>query len=153
MPDRNGILLAQFSGKEESMFLLEILTALVIGAMFTLLFGALFGRRDGMPGFLLVFGLFFLFAWSGGLWLRPWGPPLWGVYWLPSIVVTLLIFLVFGSFSQRAPRSRREAREQVAASQAATTAVGVLFWVLLFALVISIVVAYLVRAFGELPVV
>ena len=126
------------------MFLAEIITALVIGLVFSLLFSLLFREREGVPGFVLAFMLFFLFAWSGGLWLEPWGPALLGVYWFPSAVVTLLIFLLIASFAQRTPRTRREARDQIEAGRTAVAAFGFIFWIVVAALVVSVLVGYLV---------
>jgi heme/copper-type cytochrome/quinol oxidase subunit 2 len=130
--------------EEDLMFFAEIITALVIGLVFSLLFSLLFREREGAPGFILAFMLFFLFAWSGGLWLQPWGPALFGVYWLPSAVVTLLIFLLIASFAQRAPRTRREAREQIEARRTVLAAFGFIFWIVVAALAVSVVIGYLV---------
>lgn len=126
------------------MLLAQVLTALVIGLVFSLLFGLLFREREGAPSFLLVFVLFFFFAWAGGLWLVPWGPVMFGVYWLPSAAVTLLIFLLIASFVPRTPRTRREAREQIEVKQTAVVAFSFIFWIVIGALGASILIGYLV---------
>lgn len=125
------------------MILAEVLTALVIGGLFALLFSIVFRATRGFLGFVSVFLLFFLVAWASGLWIRPWGPPLFGVYWLPSIIVTLLLFLLFGAMLPRTPRTRQEAREQIEVKQTAMAAFGFLFWVVLAGLVASVIVGYL----------
>lgn len=127
------------------MLLGDILVALLFALLFAGLFGALFGAREGVPSFLFVVVLLFFFAWAGALYLGPLGPALFGVYWLPGLVVTLLIFLLLAAFAQaRPPRSTREAKAEIEARQEAQTAFGVLFWVLIGALLVAILVAYLI---------
>ncbi|MFP4114140.1 MAG: hypothetical protein ACOC2Y_04925 [Spirochaetota bacterium] len=127
------------------MFIGDVLVALLVAVLLAALFGGLFGRRQGAPGFAIVFLLFFLFAWAGGLWIEPYGPPVFGVYWLPGLVVTLLIFLLLAALAERRPpKSTREVKAEIEARQEAVTALGVLFWVLIGGLIVAIVIAYLV---------
>lgn len=124
--------------------LFDVLIALVLGVLFALLFGALFNGRDGAPGFLFVFLLFFLFAWAGGAWIGPLGPALFGVYWLPGLIVTLLVFLLIGALaSSRPPQTTREAKAELEAAQATQTALGVFFWVLIVGLIVAVVLSYI----------
>ena len=122
----------------------EIVLALLLGVLFALLFGALFGSREGIPGFVMLFLVFFLFAWAGGLWLGPLGPAIIGVYWLPGLVVTLLIFLLIGALAYHRPVSTREARAEIEARRATERVFGILIWILIGALIVAILVAYLV---------
>ncbi len=126
------------------MFIVEILSALVIAFLFAMLFGAAFRDSEARPGFLFAFMLFFLFAWAGGLWIGPFGPALFGVYWLPGIALVLLVFLLLGVFVDRAPRTRREARAELETRVAIGTLFGVFFWILVVLLIAAIVVGYLV---------
>ena len=121
-----------------------ILFAFVLGLLLALLFGALFGDRERIPGFVVVFLLFFLFAWAGSLWIGPYGPAILGVYWLPGLVVTLLIFLLIGAIAERSPRHYREVQAEIEAKQETEKYLGMAFWVLIAALVVAIIIAYLV---------
>lgn len=127
------------------MLLGQILLALVSAAVFTALFGALFGYRDRMPGLVIVFVLLFLFTWAGAAWIAPIGPAIVGVYWLPGVVITLLIFLLLAAFAQsRPPRTTREAKAELEAVETAARFFGIAIWILIGALVLAIIVAYLV---------
>ena len=123
----------------------NILIALLFAVLFAALFGALFGGREGVPGFLVVFLLLFLFAWAASLWLGPLGPAILGVYWLPGLVVTLLIFLLLAALAERRPpRSTREVKAEIEARDETAFAFGILLWVLIGGLILAIVIAYLV---------
>ena len=127
------------------MFIGTLLVALVLGLAFAALYGTVFGAREGAPGYLVVFVLLFLFAWAGSLWLAPFGPAILGVYWLPGLVVTLLIFLLLAALAEhRPPRTQREARAEIEARQETETALGIFFWVLIGGLVAAIVIALVV---------
>ncbi|MFW5686545.1 MAG: hypothetical protein ACOC0O_07830 [Spirochaetota bacterium] len=122
-----------------------VLIALVFAVVLAALFGALFGGRSGVPGFVLVFVLLFLFAWAAAVWIGPIGPMVLGVYWLPGLVVTLLIFLLLAAFAERRPpRSTREARMEIEARNEIESVFGVLIWVVIGGLVVAILLAYLV---------
>ncbi|MFW6312634.1 MAG: hypothetical protein ACOC2N_01970 [Spirochaetota bacterium] len=121
----------------------NVVLALVLGVLFAALIGVVFGVRSGAAGFLMLFLLFFLFAWAGGLWIGPLGPAFLGVYWLPGLVVTLLIFLLIGALSYHRPVSTREAQAEIEARQAAEKIFGTLIWLVILGLMIAIVVAYL----------
>jgi hypothetical protein len=116
--------------------------SLAIGFLFAIAFTIIFRRRESAPGFLLAFLLFFFVAWAGVLWLRPLGPPLFGVYLLPGLVVTLLSFLLVPSFAQRTPRTKREAREQIEARETAEATIGFLFWFLVVGLAVAVIIAH-----------
>lgn len=124
------------------MFIYELVSALVIAFLFAVLFSVLFRSRETAPGFTFAFILFFLFAWAGGLWLGPFGPPLLGVYWLPGIVLVILIFLLLGIFVDRAPQTKQEAKAELETRQAIGTLFGVFFWLLIVGLVVAIVLGY-----------
>ena len=71
-----------------------------------------------------------------------WDPALFGVYWLPGTVVTLLIFLLIASSTQRTPRTRREARAPLNVRQTAVAAFGFLLWIVVAGLVVTVVLAH-----------
>jgi hypothetical protein len=127
------------------MFIGDLIIAILFGVLFAVFFALIFGSRDGAPGFFFVFLLLFLFAWAGGLWLEPFGPPILGLYWLPGLIVTLLIFLLLAALvTSSPPRTTREAKAELEAKQTTVAVLGVFFWVLIIGLVVAIVIAYLV---------
>lgn len=126
------------------MVLVDFFFALGIAALVTALFAAGLGRRGPWASSPLFFVLVFLAAWAGGVWITPVGPPLWGFYWLPFVIVAVLFALLLAAATPpaRPPRSRLEAQEQ--ARDMATTALVVetFFWVLLIGLVLVILLRY-----------
>ncbi len=136
------------------MFVVDVLFALVVALILTVILVPLMGW--GRPGYeatwrtaVLVFLLLFLFAWAGGVWLAPFGPVMFGVYWLPFVVVAVLYALVLLIASPpRPPGSRTRGPVTNAAAEAkreevAATAFGLFFWVLAVLLAIALLVHYL----------
>jgi len=103
------------------------------------------GRRSG---FFFFFLLVFLLTYAGSLWIRPFGPSLYGVFWLPILFVSILA----GLFIYRsAPRNSRkqhsreetlqmlednEKRKQL--EQVTYVTLDILFWLIISLLVLSI---------------
>lgn len=115
---------------------MAVLTALLVGAFFTLVIG----RRGAWPGFIIFFLLIFLFSWAGGVWLAPFGPPISGVYWLPFLIVGIFVALILAAAAPGVPaRSRGEA---VREEEAAGTALGIFFWILFILLIAVIIIRY-----------
>jgi hypothetical protein len=131
------------------MFVTEFLFVLVLALLSTVFFGFALGRYAPWPGFVWLFIILLLATWALGVWLRPLGQPVRGVYWasfVAAIVVVSLLLMVAAS-APRPPRNktreelkgveirpltpaeeqleRERAEEQVAAS------LGFLFWVLM----------------------
>ncbi len=125
------------------MFLGNLILAFILGLISAAVFNATMRTRAGMPGIVPIFLLFFLFAWFGGLWLRPFGPPIFEVYWLPSFVLIVLIFLLLVSITHGPPRTKKEVDERQAVEEAAATVIGITFWFLIAALVVVIIIGYL----------
>ena len=135
------------------MFLVELLLAFVVALLLSLLFIPLTApqrARDGSSavGAILFFFLILFFAsWAGGLWITPLGPPLWGVYWAPVLLVGAFVALLLAAASepsrQHYLRHRSEPAEAEAA--AAATAFGLMFWILMIALVAAVIAGYAAR--------
>jgi hypothetical protein len=122
------------------MFLMDLLFALVIGVLFTVLFAVLFRARGPWASLLVFFFIVFLAAWTGGLWLDPFGPPLFGVYWLPFLLIGLFFALLLAAATPPVPRTRTEA---VVEAKASALAFNVFFWVLIVGLIVAVLVAYI----------
>ena len=94
--------------------LFDFFFALAIAGIVTALFALLLGRRGPWASSPLFFLLIFLAAWAGGVWITPVGPSVWGLYWLPFLVVAVLFALLLAAVTppERTPQSRIEAWEQ-----------------------------------------
>jgi MFS family permease len=132
------------------MFFTDLLIALVIAVIFSLILTVIFGWRhpagEEMAGtFLFVFLMFLLFGWMGGIWLTPVGPPLWGSYWVSFIIIPFLVALLLIALAPptRPPRTRREAVEQAREEEAVESTLGLVFWILLIFMALFIIYYYI----------
>ncbi len=127
----------------------EFIIALLIALLLTLIFGVGLGGRGWGAGILVFFVVLFLATWAGGLWIGPYGPPLWGVSWLTFLLVGLFVVLLLAALAPRPPRTggpgTRVAKRETEAPEGDTDvmAVGAFFWILMFGLIIAIIAAYL----------
>lgn len=124
------------------MILGDILLALILGVLFAALFGGIARGRGNMPGIVPVFILFFLFAWAGGLWLRPVGPPVFGMYWVPGLILVVLIFLLLAAVVRGPTRTRTDVEEKIAVENATAAVIGITFWFLIGLLLLAILAGY-----------
>jgi len=80
------------------MFILELLIAISISLVLSALFVLVIQRGERRTGFFWLFVVVFLVTWAGGVWLRPFGPTLWGVCWLGFLLAGLFILLLLAIF-------------------------------------------------------
>jgi hypothetical protein len=133
------------------MFILELLFAFITALVLSTLLALKWGREATRTGFFWLLLLIFLASWAGGVWVRPFGPLLWGIHWLPFLSAGLIAALIFAvSALQRPPRSRHETikmleriRREKELGQATYITLSFFFWVLLFVLTAVIVIRYL----------
>lgn len=134
------------------MFLLDLIAAVIVALVFSLILVLIFGwqrpDRDGAGQALLFLFLFLLLVvWAGGIWLQPLGPIIWGIGWIPFLIIGFFAALIIMALTpHRKPRNRREAlqmqevREEV--QTGAEAAVSAFFWLLFALLFVAIVVRY-----------
>jgi len=125
------------------MFVAHLLFALVIGFILTLVFAVGFRRSGPWGSVAIFFAIVFLLTWAGGLWIAPFGPSLWGVYWLPFFIVGLLFALLLAaSGPSRPPRNAQEAVEGAKAEIAVQSILNLFLWLLIVGLIAGIIVHY-----------
>lgn len=146
----------------------EAAFAFGIALIITVLLVGPFGWRhparhaDAWAGGFFVFLVLFFAIWAVASWFEPYGPVLWGVYWVPFVWIGLIVALVLVAAS--APtRARRgvdrhvdrtrvdrttpprespgEPSEDYSAATVAGTIFGVFFWILIIFLAIGIFAA------------
>lgn len=110
---------------------------------------SLFLRRQVVPrvGFFFFFLMLFLLILAGGLWIRPFGPTFYGVFWLPLVIVGLFAGLfLYHSTPDRLPRNRREKvqrmqkqEERRQLEQLTYVTLDIFFWIIIILLIISII--------------
>lgn len=123
-----------------------LLVSVVLASLITGLAGWRHPRLRTGRG-TLFFLLFFLIpiVWAGGLWLTPIGPTIYGSYWLPPLLVGLLVTMIVLSIGAAGPPNPEMYQDVGPGEQAAlgiTAALGVFFWLLLLAAGASIAVYY-----------
>lgn len=140
------------------MLLRELLFAVLSAGILTLLFGMVFRRRGARAGGLWIFFLVVLLAtWAGAVWMRPIGPAVGGVHWLPAIGLGTIVALLMAAASPALARGRRKrdgdtdpegiattGDREADASMAAVVAVSAYLWVLILGLVLALLAGYLV---------
>lgn len=133
------------------MIFLEFLTALLVAIALCGVF-TLAARKGGRRrGVLWLFLVIFLATWAGGIWMKPWGPVMWGIHWLTFLLVGLILALILlVSAPQRPPRGRHETLDMLERiehekemEEVAYFTLNTFFWFLLFVLIVAILVRYI----------
>ena len=133
------------------MFLLELFAALTVAFVLSALF-ALATRKQGLrKGLFLLFLILFLATWAGGVWMKPFGPVLWGIHWLTFLLVGAVVALILAvAQSKSEPHGRQETIEMLErmkqereVEKAVWVTLTIFFWVLVLILLSAIVIRYL----------
>ena len=133
------------------MFVFELILALVMAGFWSLIFRLIMKRRGYQKGLIWLFLLLFLGTWAGGVWLSPFGPSFYGVYWIPFIVIGVLLALIFAStLPLRVPKSRHETiemLENIEVKKELQTytyiSLNVAFWIIIMLLLFSIILRHI----------
>jgi hypothetical protein len=128
----------------------EFLVALSIALLVSVLLGFALRRRIPRKGFFWLFLILLLATWAGGMWIGPFGPSFRGIFWLPFLLVAVLVgFFLAAIAPRRPPNSRIETLEMLEEieqkrklEKLTYISFGVFFWVALFALITVIIVHY-----------
>jgi hypothetical protein len=135
----------------KSMFIYDAIVAFVVAAIVSALFVLFTRKRGRRTGFIWLFLIIFLASWSGGAWLKPIGPALWGIHWLSFLLVAIVVGLIMAVFSyQKPPMGRHETlamlermEERERLREATYITLSLFVWVLLIALVVAVILRYL----------
>jgi hypothetical protein len=125
-------------------FILAFIIAAIVSSLLAFVLGWQGPGHGGLwPSFLFIFFIILIVTWAGGVWITPFGTPVWGVYWLPFVAVGLVLALVLLAINPpRKPRTRREAIQRREDERQASALVSGFFWVMLLALGVAIVTHY-----------
>jgi cytochrome c biogenesis protein ResB len=104
-----------------------------------------FRRHRHAVDAVVFFFVIFLATWGGGLWLRPYGPAVYGVYWFPFLVVALIVSLILITFiPRRPPESKDEAMEQIERRRTLESIFSVFLVILIVVLILTVVFGYII---------
>ena len=130
------------------MWFIHLFMALIIGVLLTLAFAGVTRRRGGTGAIWLFFLIVFLVSWAAGVWIRPVGPLVYDTYWIPAVVVGLIVALLIVTLIPARPEPMDLAVGDVAEAERETAegalALGITFWILVLLLVVAIVVGYVI---------
>jgi Ca2+/Na+ antiporter len=139
-------------GKDWEMLIPELSAALTVALILSALFALATKKRGIRKGLFWLFLILFLATWSGGVWVKPFGPVLWGVHWLSFLVVGAVVALILAvgqSKSEPKPQGRQETiemlekmKEERQLEEVTWVTLTIFFWVLVLALLIAIVFRY-----------
>ncbi|HKL24804.1 MAG TPA: hypothetical protein VJ910_01105 [Desulfuromonadales bacterium] len=120
------------------MFLADLIIVLLIVAMLTAIFGAGYRRHRGSSLFAF-FILLLTLTWAVGIWVVPFGYPVYGVYWLPFLTAGVLFAVLLVALIP--PSGVAVARARETAPEPGFF--GVFFWILMLILMLVIITGYL----------
>jgi len=100
------------------MFFVDLLFALLIGLLLSVLFTLIFDARGPWDIFWVFLLLVVLGSWVGGLWLVPFGPVLFDVAWIPFLLAGLFFALILAAATPPPPFSTRRWRQNRSATAA-----------------------------------
>ncbi|MBL7174896.1 MAG: hypothetical protein ISS66_03620 [Desulfobacteraceae bacterium] len=133
------------------MIVLELLVAFIVALVLSGLFALTTRRRDQRIGFPWFFLIVFLVTWAGGIGVKPFGPSLFGISWIPFVLVGFIFILILAaSTPRRPPKSRHETLDMLERidqkkkmDQFTYISLSALFGILLFILIVAIIIRYL----------
>ncbi|MGK7395772.1 MAG: hypothetical protein ACNS62_14425 [Candidatus Cyclobacteriaceae bacterium M3_2C_046] len=123
----------------------EILLALIIAIIITVIFVIGFKNRGPWGSIWAFFLIIFLAIWAASLWVSPRGPFLYGVAWMPIAFVGVVFALII---SAAAPPSNRETIQHnrkidpELKQKTTINTFSLFFWLLLVILVVAVVFGY-----------
>ncbi len=127
------------------MFLGGLLLAVIFSLLLTAVIAAGVGGRRTLGELLPFFLLVFLAAWAGGIWLGA-GPMWWDFYWVPAIIIGVVVSLIF-ILTTRPPATDTPLPEEEAAesmAEVAVTFLGLTVWIWVFLLAIAVIIGLIV---------
>ena len=125
--------------------LIEFLFAIVFGILLTLIFRSLFRRPGPWARGIVFFLVVFLAAWVGGVWIAPFGPALFGSYWLPFLLAGLFMALILAAAMPRSekPKPPKGMEEPVTRENYVPAArFDIFFYILIGGMLVAIVLGY-----------
>jgi hypothetical protein len=128
----------------------EFFISLTLAVLLTGLYKLITWRAGRKAGLIWLFLTLFLAIWAAGLWLKPFGPILWGIHWLTFLIVGLIIVLFFLIvIPKEPPRGRHETLDMLERleqkekmEEITYITLNIFFWILLALLLAVIIFRY-----------
>jgi hypothetical protein len=130
------------------MIWIDILSAIIVASVLTILFSVVIGRRGPWESNLLFFFLVFLGAWAGGLWLKPIKPAFYGYYLINYLIAGFILALLIAATGPIANRNKRQKVElktdEELHKERKLKGIDVLLSLLIFLLIVIIISGYII---------
>ncbi len=132
------------------MFFIELFASVIFAVVISSMSVYLLRRSGYRMAFFGLFLLVLLAIWAGGIWIKPVGPDIGGVYILPFIIAGILVVVVMLAFTrQKGPYGRKETieflekvKDQEDIQKITNISLNLFFYFLLVLLIVAIVVNY-----------
>lgn len=124
----------------------DFLVALFFAAFFVAIFGVAFRRQRRGAELGVFFILLLLIIWAGGIWLKPFGPPVGSTYWIGFFVVGFIFALLITALLAAGRRGRNHEagrRQEESQLRRAVYMADVFLWVLIVSLIMAILIYYI----------
>jgi hypothetical protein len=128
-------------------FLTSFIIALVLSALFVLVL-----QRSGIRSvYFWFFLVIFLSSWAGGVWMKPFGPSLLGIFWVPFLMAGVAAAAIFAAFAPRQPpKGRHETLDMLddieyerKFKNIAYISMSLFFQIIISALIVAVIIGYL----------
>lgn len=126
----------------------QLIFSLIVALIISWIMSIFLNKEGRRSGFFFFFLLVFLITYAGSLWIRPFGPSVYGVFWLPILFVSILAGLFIYRSAPRNSRkqhSREETLQMLEENekhnqleQVTYVTLDILFWLIISLLVLSI---------------
>ena len=113
-----------------------VIAVLLAGVSVAILVLGLRARSPWATGPLFL--VLFLATWAGGIWMAPFGPTIWNVYWLPFLLIAVMTAVLVVAVAPLHGRDATAERER-----GVEEGLGLFFWILIGGLVLAVVGRYL----------
>ncbi len=116
------------------MIFTDFFAALLFGLVIVYTLSRTFGTNGPWGSFPAFWAVVFLFAWTSGVWLRPYGSLWMGINWMPIVIVGLLAAALLAAISPRDSPFFFKNKKGAATAENRKANMDVFFWILIFGL-------------------
>jgi hypothetical protein len=116
----------------------------VLAFVFSLIAAYSFRRRNPWGTFWLYFLIIFFASWAGGIWIKPVGPVLLGVAWIPTLAIAFFMALAIAASAKYAGFNDQVKVQEVRVDLPDEgLKISVLAWLLLISLILTVLAGLL----------
>jgi hypothetical protein len=126
------------------MIIVDLMVAFIFGFVIVGIVTRVFNTKGPWDNFLLFFLVVALFAWSGGIWLVPFGPQYMGIGWAPILFMGFLAVMLLTAASPKEfpmimpskKQAKNQSRREAQYRKENRIVIDLFFWLLVVCLVI-----------------